>query len=348
MNFKVSHSYLFPLIAARVWRLNKAFCNGARDLVVYFIERNLTAARATHLSLPTGGPTDAKLPLVKITCSEELLSLSITASLFFPAPSAPAAPWQTLSGHVPAAVAHLPPASRLPATNRLHLAIGLAPRNQAALEKLLQDQQDPKSPSYHHWLTLEQFTDQFGPTEQDYQKVVDFAQANGLKVTGRHPNRLILDVEGAVPDVENALHTTVRTYRHPTELRQFFAPDAEPSLDLEVPLLNITGLDNYTLPHPVSDRIPLPPHSSAHAQRVQRTRWLCARRPEERLCPGHDADWGRSERRARGVRHRIPGDGWLRKQRPHRLRERVWPAGHQCDDCAGCREHHLWGGKRPC
>jgi subtilase family serine protease len=156
---------------------------------------------------------------------------------------------QQLHEHVPSVVAHLQAVSRLPTTNTLHLAIGLAPRNRAALEKLLQDQQDPKSPSYHQWLTLEQFTEQFGPTEQDYQKVIDFALANGLKVTGRHPNRLILDVDGAVSDVENALHTTVRTYRHPTEQRQFFAPDAEPSLNLEVPLLNITGLDNYTLPH---------------------------------------------------------------------------------------------------
>jgi len=52
-------------------------------------------------------------------------------------------------------------------------------------------------------------------------------------------------MEGAVPDVEKALHVTIRTYRHPTENREFYAPDTEPWLDLSVPLLNITGLDNY-------------------------------------------------------------------------------------------------------
>jgi len=183
-----------------------------------------------------------------------ILSLTIAASLFFAAPSAPAAASQVLRGHVPAAVAQLQPTGRLAATNWLHLAISLAPRNPDALAKLLRDLQDPRSPSYHQYLGLEEFTKRFGPTQQDYQKVMNFAQANGLKVTGRYPNRIILDVEGAVPDVEKALHVTIRTYQHPTEKREFYAPDTGPSLDLEVPLLNISGLDNYSLPRPVFHR----------------------------------------------------------------------------------------------
>ena len=38
-------------------------------------------------------------------------------------------------------------------------------------------------PNYHHYLTPEQFTERFGPTEQDYQAVIAFAKANGLTVT---------------------------------------------------------------------------------------------------------------------------------------------------------------------
>ena len=142
-----------------------------------------------------------------------ILSLTITAPLFFLAPSAPAAPLQTLSGHVPAAVAQLQPTGRLPATNRLHLAVGLAPRNRDGLEKLLRNLQDPHSPSYHQYLSLEEFTSRFGPTERDYQKAMDFAQANGLKVSGRYANRIILDVEGAVTDVEKALHGRPEPFR---------------------------------------------------------------------------------------------------------------------------------------
>ncbi len=188
-----------------------------------------------------------------------ILCLTLTASLFFAAPSAPAAALQTLRGHVPAAVAQLQPTGRLSATNRLHLAVGLAPRNPDALQNLLRDLQDPQSSSYHQYLSLDEFTKRFGPTAQDYQKVMDFARANGLKVSGTYSNRIILDLEGAVPDVEKALHVTIRTYQHPTEKREFYAPDTEPSLDLAVPLLNISGLDNYHLPHHVSHRIPTQP-----------------------------------------------------------------------------------------
>jgi xanthomonalisin len=191
-----------------------------------------------------------------------ILRLTVAAALFSLAPSAPAAALQALSGHVPAAVANLQPTGRLSATNRLHLAVALAPRNREGLEQLLKDQQDPQSPSFHQYLSLEEFTKRFGPTQQDYRKAIAFAQANGLKVSGTYSNRIILDMEGPVADVEKALHVTIRTYRHPTENREFYAPDTEPALDLAVPLLNITGLDNYHLPHPVSHHKPIQPTSN--------------------------------------------------------------------------------------
>jgi uncharacterized repeat protein (TIGR01451 family) len=144
---------------------------------------------------------------------------------------------------------------RLPASQQLHLAIGLPLRNQGALNSLLQQIYDPTSPQYHHYLTTEQFTDMFGPTESDYQAVIAFAKANGLVVTVTHPNRVVLDADGAVADVEKALHLTMRVYNHPQEARTFFAPDAEPSLNLAVPVLHIGGLDNYSLPHPASLRV---------------------------------------------------------------------------------------------
>jgi len=158
---------------------------------------------------------------------------------------------QALHGHVPAAVArfNLQPTGELPATKSLQLAIGLPLRNEAALDDLLRQIYDPASPRFHQYLTPAQFTAQFGPTELDYQAVIDFAKANGLTVTGTHPNRVVLDVSGSVADIERAFHVTLHTYRHPREARQFFAPDVEPSVDLAVPILQVGGLNNYSLPH---------------------------------------------------------------------------------------------------
>ena len=157
-----------------------------------------------------------------------------------------------LRGHVPGAIArfNLQPLGRLPATNRLNLAIGLPLRNQDALDKLLQQIYDPASPNFHHYLTPEEFTENFGPTEKDYQRVIDFANASGLTVTRTYSNRVVLDVSGPVAGIEQAFRINLNSYRHPTKNRTFFAPDAEPSVDADVPILDISGLNNFSLPHP--------------------------------------------------------------------------------------------------
>jgi len=165
-------------------------------------------------------------------------------------PSVLPAQTQVLSGHVPKLAARLTPIGRLPAEQKLKLALALPLRNQAELTALLQQISDPASPSYRHYLTPQQFAQQFGPSEADYQAVATFAQASGLKVTGKSSNRVILNVEGAAADIEKAFHLTLRVYQHPTEARAFYAPDTEPSVELTVPLLRISGLDNATLPHP--------------------------------------------------------------------------------------------------
>jgi len=163
-----------------------------------------------------------------------------------------AAERQVLHGHVPAAVArfNLQPTGQLPATKSLHLAIGLPLRNQAALTDLIQQLYDPASPNYHQYLTPEQFTEQFGPTEQDYQKVIAFAKRNGLTVTGTSANRVLLDVSGSVADIEKAFQVTMLTYRHPTEARDFFAPDTEPTVAAALPVVDIQGLSDFSRPHP--------------------------------------------------------------------------------------------------
>jgi len=162
---------------------------------------------------------------------------------------------ETLSGHVPSVVAGLTPKGRLPATNNLYLAIGLPLRNQAALDALLQQLYDPASTNYHKFLDPQEFTVRFGPTEADYAAVRAFAEANGLKVAGTHPNRVVLDVAGSVSNVEQAFHITLRTYHHPTEARDFFAPDTEPSVPANLPVVTVEGLSDYGLPKPLLHKI---------------------------------------------------------------------------------------------
>jgi hypothetical protein len=142
------------------------------------------------------------------------------------------------------------PLGRLEAVQRLNLAIGLPLRNREALSNLLEAVSNPASPRFRQYLTPDQFASKFGPSEQDYEAVAAFMSANGLTVTARHPNRVVLDVSGTVANIEKAFHISLKQYPHPTEARTFYAPDTEPVLDLAVPVLHISGLDNYRLPRP--------------------------------------------------------------------------------------------------
>src|SRR3974390_3313029 len=112
---------------------------------------------------------------------------------------------QFLQHHVPAVVSKLTPGGNLPASNTLALAIGLPLRNTHELAALVKEIYDPVSAQYRQYLTPDQFTARFAPTEQDYQAVRAYAEANGLKVTATHPNRMVLDVRAAVGDIEKAL-----------------------------------------------------------------------------------------------------------------------------------------------
>jgi subtilase family serine protease len=139
---------------------------------------------------------------------------------------------------------------QMPASQVLRLTLTLPLRNEAQLDGFLADLYNPSSPSYRHFLTVEQFTAEFGPTQDDYNTVLAFAQEHGLKVVATSPNRLNVDVTGTVARIQQAFHVTMRTYQHPTENRTFFAPDREPSVDLPFQLWHIHGLSNYSIPHP--------------------------------------------------------------------------------------------------
>src|SRR5215471_8383878 len=157
----------------------------------------------------------------------------------------------TLRGHVPDAVSRQAPVGRLASKTNLSLAIGVPLRNRAELDEFLRQLQDPQSTNYHQYLTPQQFTERFGPTEQQYQSVIEFARNSRLAVVGTFSNRMVLDVEGSVADIERAFQITLRVYHHPTEARDFFAPDSEPSVPANVPVADMWGLSDFALPRPL-------------------------------------------------------------------------------------------------
>jgi subtilase family serine protease len=166
--------------------------------------------------------------------------------------------------HVPAAVAahQAALAGAVDASTHMRMQVVLPMRNKAELGELARAISDPTNPQFRHYLSVAQFTKRFGPTQKDYADAMAFFNANGLAVTNTFANRYMFQVEGSAADVERVLHVKLNLYRHPSENRNFMAPDREPTLDLKVPVQEITSLDNFILPHPK-----LVQSSSSHGQR---------------------------------------------------------------------------------
>jgi uncharacterized repeat protein (TIGR01451 family) len=191
---------------------------------------------------------------MKISMNPLFKPLALCCAVLAILPARGAEP-QVVPSRVSSIVSGLPAVDRLPATNRLDLTIALPLRNREALTNLLHQLSDPASPKYRQYLTPAQFADQFGPAEADYEGIKAFARSNGLDLKGTHPNRTLVDLTGSVADIERAFKVNLRVYRHPVEGRTFHAPDGPLTLNLDVPVLAVHGLDDYVVPRPAFHRM---------------------------------------------------------------------------------------------
>jgi len=143
------------------------------------------------------------------------------------------------------------PIGRLPEAQTLSLDLVLPLRDPEGLKTFLADLNDRNSPSFRHYLTPTEFTVRFGPTQAQYDELLQFAKTNGLTVTGGSRDGMDVQVKAPVSTIERALHVNMLSYPHPTEGRTFFGADREPTLDLSFDLWHISGLDNFSVPHPL-------------------------------------------------------------------------------------------------
>jgi Pro-kumamolisin, activation domain len=81
-----------------------------------------------------------------------------------------------------------------------------------ALRKLLDDQQDKASPSYHKWLTPEEFGKQFGPADTDIQTVAGWLQSHGFQLGSIAKGRNIIEFSGTASQVKETFHTAIHKY----------------------------------------------------------------------------------------------------------------------------------------
>jgi hypothetical protein len=116
---------------------------------------------------------------------------------------------------------------------RMLLVLQRSPQQESALEQLLDQQQDQSSPNYHQWLTPQQFGQQFGPSDQDIQKITSWLQSHGFQVAPISNGRTIIEFSGTAGQVQEAFHTAIHKYSVPTKagtVEDHWANSTDPSI----------------------------------------------------------------------------------------------------------------------
>jgi hypothetical protein len=129
----------------------------------------------------------------------------------------------------------------------LSLRFSMTPAQQADLNQLLAAQLDPSSPSYHQWLTSEQFGVRFGLSSSDLANVSSWLTSQGFTVTGVAKSSTFITFSGTVGQVQQAFGTTIHNVSHNGEqhITNLTAPTL-PSAIASV-VLAVTGLDDFKL-----------------------------------------------------------------------------------------------------
>jgi subtilase family serine protease len=180
-------------------------------------------------------------------------TVTILAIVFLANTLSQAEPRPLLTRHVRDVVVNgqAPLVGQLPATQTVHFDVVLPLRDRAGLQTFVQEVNDSTSPSYHQFLTPQEFTARFGPSQKDWDALVAFAKASGFEIINGTREERDLRLTGTVANIEKAFHVIMGVYQDPTEDRTFFAVDREPTVDLPFQLWHITGLDNDSKPHPM-------------------------------------------------------------------------------------------------
>ncbi len=128
---------------------------------------------------------------------------------------------------------------------RMLLVLQRSPEQEAALEQLLEQQQDNSSPAYHRWLTPQQFGAEFGPAAQDIQTITAWLQLHGFQVAGVSKGGIVIEFSGTAGQVQEAFHTSIHKFLVSGEQRYANASDPQIPAALALVVGGVRSLHNF-------------------------------------------------------------------------------------------------------
>ncbi|OOG59319.1 protease pro-enzyme activation domain-containing protein [Rhodanobacter sp. C03] len=143
--------------------------------------------------------------------------------------------------------------------NHLQLVLKPSAARRAALTSLIADQHNPKSSSFHQWLTPEQFGAAYGVMDSDVAAVTLWLKSQGFTVNNVYPNKTQIDFSGTVGQLRAAFHTQENIYNLDnggTAKEQHIANAGDISIPLALKdvVAGVMGLNDFH-PQPMSTPI---------------------------------------------------------------------------------------------
>jgi subtilase family serine protease len=185
-----------------------------------------------------------------ITCVAFIMASISVFSFAFIAQARQDSPYILKNQTVPlVSYAHLEGAAN--AQQQLNLSIGLELRNKQKLQTLLKEMYNPHSSSYHHFLSPQQFVDEFGPSTEQQQQVIDYLRQHGLPILHISSNHLLIDSSATVAQAEKIFHVGINSYKLGSNV--FYANTIPPIIPAPLAsiITSIGGLDNSVYMHPL-------------------------------------------------------------------------------------------------
>jgi subtilase family serine protease len=112
--------------------------------------------------------------------------------------------------------------------NHMLLLLQRSPEQEKELEQFIEEQHNPKSALFHHWIHAAEFGQRFGLAQSDIDKITSWLESYGLKVEYVYQNRMLIDYSGTASQIENAFNIQLRNYLINGELRM--ANDSDPKI----------------------------------------------------------------------------------------------------------------------
>ena len=137
------------------------------------------------------------------------------------------------------------PAPSSLAMDRMMLVLKTTSAQGSALETLLAEQQDRSSPSFHKWLTPQEFGSQFGASEADIQKITSWLQSHGFQIENVANGRNVIQFSGNAAQVQSAFHTSIHKYT--INSQEHWANASDPSIPaaLTPAVAGVASLNNF-------------------------------------------------------------------------------------------------------